>query len=248
MLLKKDTIAIQKKLAKYCRDGKLVEIEGASADRLPHYRRLVYNVMYGILEQSYPISKSLLSEPEFKSLVDSYIILHDAQEPQVWKVPGEFYQYCVENPPLLLEEYPFLLELHELEWMEILVYNQEDKIIPEYNAIIPQESNVVVVNPEFEIRSFEFPVFKGQWDEINGKKGKYNLLIFRHNETNKVHFLEISTLHIELIELMQNGMILEEVFSKLNSKFNLEQVHDLNQLLLSFIEKLYLQGFVLGVK
>jgi hypothetical protein len=235
-------------LAYYCRDGDLVEIEGANKERLTHYRRLVYNVMYGILENAYPITKSLLSEPDFKTLVNGYMTRHDAQDPQVWKVPGEFCDFYRENPPKLIDDYPYLLDLLRLEWLEILVYNQEDAEIPENRKKTIEGNDNVVVNPDFELVHFEYPVYKGEWDDIEVLKGDYYLLVFRNIESKKVHFLDISALHVVMIENLEKISPLSKLITHVLASFNLLEEEELKEKLLFFVNKLYEEGFVLGVK
>jgi len=245
MLLKEDTIYIQKQLATYCRDGKLIDIEGARADRLHNYRRLVYNVMYGILEKAYPIVKSILSEPEFKFLVSTYMTEHDAQEPQIWKVPGEFYSFVKDYEFQLKKTYPYLLDLLLMEWMEIYIYNRKDKKAPEFKLENPGLHDILAVNQDYIIKSFSYPVFKGNYNEISGKKGNFLLLIFRHQESKKVHFIEISSLHVSFIDFLENENNLKNSIQKINSLY---KITDADESLISFIDKLYNQGFILGIK
>ena len=248
MSLKRDTIEVQRKLATYCRDGELPQIEGADKDRLSHYRRLVYNVMYGIIENAFPITKSLLSEPDFKTLVSGYMTRHDAQMPQVWRVPGEFCDFYLENPPLLLDDYPYLLDLLKLEWLEILVYNQADSDLPENRKKTIEGNDNVVLNPDYDLVRFEYPIYKGDWEKMIELKGDYYLLIFRNVETKKVHFLDISPLHVLMIENFEKVTPLSKLISHVLASFNLGEEEELRDKLIFFVNKLYDEGFILGVK
>ncbi len=245
-MLDQKTIDLQNKLAQYCRDGKEVEIEGSRAENLPHYRRLVFNVMYGIVENAFPIMNSLLSDADFKKLVEVYMTNHNAQVPQVWRVPGEFYNYFRENPPLLLEDYPFLLDLMEMEWVEILVYNREEKNSdPHLQGSINSDSRLAF-NPDHEILTLSYPVHKGDWENISTKKGSYYLLIMRNNQDFKVNFLEISVLHNNLIERLKKGSKVDEAISSVLSEFGLTETEGAMENLMNFITSLQEKGFVLG--
>lgn len=247
MLLKEDTINIQNQLASFCRTGKIESIEGALSDRLPHYRRLVYNVMYGLLEKSFPVCKSILTEPEFKELVHTYLEKHDAKEPQVWKVPGEFYQFICKSEIKLLKKYLYLPDLLALEWSEILVFNREDRPIPTFSAFEFSNENVLVINPDFEMLDLNYPVHKGNWEEISGKKSKFILLAFRNLENKKVHYLEISSLHKMLIEFLISGRSIGESINQIQVEFGFDSISELEKSIETFLVKCLKQGFVLGV-
>ena len=248
MGLKKDTIEVQQKLAAYCRTGDLVDIEGASKERLSHYRRLVFNVMYGIIENAFPITKSILSEEDFKMLVSGYMSRHDAQIPQVWKVPGEFCDYNLENPPELIDDFPYLLDLLRFEWLEILVYNQADTNIPDRRIKTIEGNDSVVINPDFEITHFKFPVYRGDWDKIIELQGDYYLLLFRNVDTKKVHFMDISPLHVVMIEGFEKVTPLSKLIAHVMASFNIRENEEVKGKLISFVNKLYEEGFILGVK
>lgn len=246
MLLKKETENIQNDLASYCRDGKMREIQGVRSDRLPHYRRLVFNVMYGLLEKAFPITTSILSEGEFKSLVTLYMTEHDAQEVEVWRVPGEFSDFLKVHPMELKLKYPFLSDLIEMEWTEILVYNMENAIIPEFSESVFSENNRLVLNPDRSFLTLSYPVFQKNRENIVNRKSNYYLLIFRNINTNKVHFMELSALHVRLFEYLGQGEIVKNAIEILRKEFNLTDEINAELVLMNFLLHLKTKGFVLG--
>lgn len=247
MLLKDETKNIQNQLASFCRTGNIESIQGTMPDRLPHYRRLVYNVMYGLLEKSFPVCKSILTEPEFKELVHTYLEKHDAKEPQVWKVPGEFYQFIRTSELILLKKYPYLSDLLALEWSEILVFNREDRSFPAFSPFEFANENRLVINPDFEILELDYPVHKGNWDEIFRKKSKFMLLAFRNPESKKVYYLEISSLHKMLIDFLISGRSIGESLNQIQEIFGLDSNSELEKSIENFLDKCVRQGFILGV-
>jgi len=76
-------------------------------------------VIYGIMEKAFPITHSILSISEFKSLVNDFFTKHDAQNPQVWKLPGEFFNFFESLETPVKTSYPFLNDLMRMEWNEI---------------------------------------------------------------------------------------------------------------------------------
>ena len=247
MLLDQDTYDLQKQLAEYCRDGKSVEIDGTRAERLPQYRRLVFNVMFGIVEKAFPIMRSILEEADFRKLVEIYLSKHEAQESQVWKVPGEFASYFQQHPPLLLEDHPYLIDLMKLEWMEILVYNRENREIMPYIRQELHNDVELVLNPECELVDFNYPVFRGSWDLMQGLKSTYHLMVFRNPFTFKVHFMEVSPLHIVLLEKLKKGKTVDEGIRFALDQFRIDD-QNAGEILQTFILKLYSDGYILGQK
>ena len=246
MPLKEETIFIQNELAAYCRDGEMRDITGADPERLRHYRRLVYNVMYGLLEKAFPVTKSIISESQFKSLVSKYMTEHDAKVSQVCLVPGEFYSFLEQSPPDVMTEFPYIMDLLKMEWTEILVHNREDKNIPAFNDELPSLNDRLIINPDFEILNLEYPVFKGDWERITLEKGGYRLLVFRNIESFKVHFIEISPLYSDLIEMLMDGLIFSEAIAKIISYYLLMDSGEVEQQIRKFVFMLKEKGFVLG--
>ena len=115
MLLKTETYQHQSKLAQYCRDGKPVSIPGTMEGRLPHYRRLVFNVVKDSLESAYPIAHSFIKEDDWEEMAYRFFSEHDCQTPQVWKLPAELCSYVMENQISDALKLPWL---DELLWFE----------------------------------------------------------------------------------------------------------------------------------
>jgi hypothetical protein len=133
MLLKTETYKIQNKLSEYCRNGKLIEIKGAVTDRLPHYRRLVFNVVKDAVENTYPIAHKYINKNIWKEICHDFFTNHKCKDPQVWRMPKEFVEYCKNRQ--FAEQYnlPFLNDLLYFEWLEVEMYMMEDKDSPLYN-------------------------------------------------------------------------------------------------------------------
>ncbi len=97
MNLLNDTYQQQSKLADYCRTGNVPDLKGVNYENLPHYRRLVFNIAADVIETAYPITHSFLEKEVWDKLVHDYFAEHKCQTPQVWRMPLEFYDYCVKK-------------------------------------------------------------------------------------------------------------------------------------------------------
>lgn len=246
MLLKEETHNIQSKLADYCKTGLEIKIEGAIQDRLHHYRRLTYNIVKGALATAYPIAKKTLTESEWIIMVDDYFANHKMQTPLVWKMPFEFYEFCVEKNYGEKYAKPYLEELLYFEWIEIELHTMEDMEIPTYKNEGDILRDRLIVTPEHELLAFEYPVHKYKGDELVDKRGSYFVLVFRKNDTGAVRFINISSFFALTLQTMIDEQLnFEDSIRKTSLAFGTDYNKALQHGLI-FANDLVAQGFVLG--
>ena len=249
MKLSELTYTSQIKLADYCRSGNETQIPGVETERLHHYRRLVYNIIYGNLKQAYPIAYKVLSTEEWDTLVGDFLENNQSKTPKVWMMPFEFYQYVRDNKYDEKYSKPWLNNLLYFEWMEIEVYTMEDV----ENAVNTQsEGNVLIdliaMNSEFRLVQLEYPVHILPIAEVEANKGNYFVLLIREPETGRVQFFNLTVLHVWIIEQIVNG---EKVFNILDDALELFKLNDKQELqnhvenfLNDLLNKKAFQGFV----
>ena len=248
MLLHNETYFLQQKLANYCRDGNLIHIDGTRKDRLPHYRRLIYNVINDALETAYPITKQILPGDKWDSLVYDFFKNQEILTPVLWKMPFIFYEYCFQNNIGQKLNHPYLDDLLYFEWIEIEVYNMPDRDIPAYKAKRNLLDNKIIVNPEHEIVMLEYPVFKMPASELEKNKGEYFLLVYREQENLSVRFFEMSKAMVWLFENMRNGKKTgREILQEAGHVLNLTKTA-INELSDSLFQDLLDKGIILGAK
>jgi hypothetical protein len=200
MNLLPETHTVQSQLAKYCRDGVAVQLEGALSDRLPQYRRLVYNIIQDNIESAYPIAFKYLPTEVWEELVYDFFSIHECQSFQVWKLPKEFLEFVVENKYSEKHSIPFLNDLLNFEWAEMELYNTTD--IPyEYGSLTGNVINdIISVNPEHLLVPLHYPVHLLPPLEAIDKKGNYFVLLFREKETGKIQFIDLSVWYAFIID------------------------------------------------
>lgn len=170
----------EKKFAGYCRTGNFVRLKKTTPNRLPHYRKLVFNVIDDTLQTAYPLTFGLLTKPEWKELVNDFFGTHNCQSYQVWKMPYELYQYVLNNRLSIKQKYPQLLNLLLFEWMEIEVFMMEDIETPSFKTSGQLITDDLILNPEHFLLATEYPVHYKKAKEISAAdKSIYYILIFR---------------------------------------------------------------------
>lgn len=249
MSLNQETAAIQEQLARYCRSGKLNPIKGASEKRLPHYRRLVYNVVNGAMEQAYPITLQVLSEQEWEELIQAFFEQHDPQSNQVWKLPKELYEFAKNEEWHIKINMPFLIDLLYFEWIEIEVYCMPDCITTAYRKTGDIWSDALVVNPEFRLIHLQYPVHKKAWHTLESLKGNYFVLVFREPDSGKVRFIELSALFALTFEqLAGEATMAEQALLMAAEQLKVEDKKMVKEKGAAFLLELIEQQAILGYK
>lgn len=241
--LSEQTASLQSTLARYCRNGEVPELEGALTSRLHHYRRLVFNVIEDALRTAYPLTVDLLPPKKWLQLVNSFFNEHNCQSYQVWRMPGEFFEFCTQQSAVDVKKYPFLNDLLLLEWKEVELFCMEDAVFPNKKS----DSKNFVLNPEYEILSLNWPVHKVNARHITSdKKGQYFVLIFREALAKKVRFLELSIAHVLFLAGLEefNGNA-DRAYEATALKLQLESKAFVEEQLAPFVAKLKSQGMLL---
>lgn len=224
--LKPSTVNAQTQLAKYCREGELVEIEGAARDRIATYRRLVFSVVSDALVRSYPLTKALLTEIEWANLVHDFFELHKCADPQVWKMPFELIDFVKEKQEHLQEKYPQLIDLMGFEWIEIELYMMPDKPFPKMSCNDPM-NEPWVFNPEHQFIILSYPVHDRKANLILSEdKGTYHVLAFRHPHTGSIHFTKLNNAVAEVLTHLASGRGTLKEYLKTSNHFDTNWLSD----------------------
>jgi uncharacterized protein len=247
-LLKKDTYSQQAKLAQYCRNGEVPEdLIDINKENLHQYRRLVFNIASDIIETAYPIAYSYMERETWNELVDEYFREHKCQNTQVWRMPMEFYEYCLEKNIQEKLSIPFLNELLYFEWLEMEVHTMEDIPYPAVKTEGDWMSDVIALNPEHRLIRLAYPVHTtAPGEELISRKGDYFLLIYREKDSGNVQFIDLSMFYTYILENIKNGALLKDILVEANSLFQLNDIKLLKDRSLEFIQDLKKRNFIIG--
>ncbi len=214
-MLKPQTKQVQTDFADYCRTGIAIDLPGARHDRLPHYRRLVINVIKDTLSQAYPLTKNLLGAARFDQLAEEFFANHRCQHEQVFRMAGELVTYFAQqkNHPVR-NEFPFIDDLLEFEWIELDVYIKADVTTPKIASTSNIKTEPLLLNPIYTLSQFKYPVFLKKANEItDADAGQYYCLAHRHPESFKAIFTELSAHMVLVVEQLAHGQTLQTIFN-----------------------------------
>jgi uncharacterized protein len=241
------TVKHQSSLAAYCRTGHYQPIPGVRAQHVTQYRRLVYAIIDDILQAAFPITVDLLGTDEWETLVEAFLSDHPCQSPQVWKMPGEFYDFLSQRDDPLDGKYPFLLELIYFEWLEVDLFMMED--IPPATVVTGDVTKeALVINPEHLLKHFHYPIHLKKAPEITHEDfGDYYLVLFRQPDTGQIQYMDLSPALVYLIELLSNGPLTPAMLTQqICAAFNLTQTEAIRQTLMEFLHRGLENKLILG--
>ena len=208
----------QSSLATYCRTGNTVEIEGAVQKNLTHYRRLVFNNVLDTLETAYPITKNLLGDENWETIVNRFFSTYNIQSPQIWMMPEEFKNYLLEQEKELLNTYPLLENLLEFEWPEVEIFMMPD--IPHEKP----EEGFYILNPEIDILKLSYPVhIKSPLLITNEDLGTYFVSLHRNPNTGSVQFTNLSIPFVDVLEHLSANPLTENDIKQILKKYASEK-------------------------
>jgi hypothetical protein len=247
MLLSKETFVLQRNLGRYCRTGKNAP-ETSIPEHTKEYRRLVFGVMKDTLKTAFPITRKLVGKKRWKKMAKNFVSEHDCQNPQVWKLPYEMYEFYVENKFPFRKTYEFINELMLFEWMDIEVFMMEDIS----SEVLKKEGNLhkdyLIANPEIKILPLKYPLHSKNIKKVSDKDAAdYFALFVRNFESKKVKILDISYHFAEFLLLLNEQ---PQTFSDLKKHFIKyeKQENTLNEIIEDYIQFSLENNLILGFK
>ena len=247
-MLTKETTAIQHELADYCKSGQLTEITGAKQDRLHNYRRLIYNIIDDAIESAYPIVRSFMDESQWNEMIDAFVLEHKCQHPQIMHMPGELIEFAKIKDYSSKFELPWLIDLLQFEWVEVVVHTMKDQAIAEFKLEGDFKTQALVFSPYFQLIELEYPIHKLRTRDISSEKGNYFMLVYRQ-ENGTVQYLELNQLTYFIVaEMNENSCSLLEAIEPILNQTQPEIRENFIQHAGSFIRNLRELGIVLGTK
>lgn len=202
---------------------------GIEPRRMQIYQDLVYNNVESFLASSFPITKQILSDVLWHTLVRDFLRRHPSESPYFLDISQEFLTYLERAPNENLP--PFMLELCHYEWVELALSVAEEDI--RHDGIDPEGDLLtgrVVVSPLIWPLAYRFPVHKigPGYQPAAAPPERTCLVVYRRGD-DRVKFLEVNEVTLRLIELLRAGATGEEVLGALQVELagvDSQVVHD----------------------
>jgi len=203
-MLKPKTIAQQSNLAKYSRSGEPQDLILSKPENVYQYRRLVFNVVLGILKQAYPIALKAIGHEKFSDLSNQFFKFYNCQSPQVWKLPLEFSNWFKAFSGK--KDYPeYLSELLYFEWLEIQIHTQQNEDVSNFSVFNFNEQSNLKLNPYIFSILLGYPFHKTQKENWIQEKGQFPIIIYRDFNDHQVRFMAVSQFGFGIIGFIKSA-------------------------------------------
>jgi hypothetical protein len=174
--------------------------EGIPARRSRVYEELLFNNVCSFLDRCFPVSRSLLSENEWRRVNRRFYQDWQCHTPYFSRIPWEFVQY-MENAAESLALAEWYTELLDYEWRELEVDLHPDSV-PKVH--LPADDYYSLrLNPTLRNLQYQWPVHQIRKDHIPYEPKPTFLLVFRSFD-HRIHFMEINAMTSTLLQILQD--------------------------------------------
>jgi len=202
--LESNLATLQEDFTRHLRDPERVPAPaGLSPRRVTVYRELVFENIFSLLSNFFPVLSSLFVETQWRALVAEFIRDFKAETPYFPQLGQEFIFFLAERAAKV-EGKPFLLELAHYEAMELELYLSEE-LSGEVLSADDLHMGALCLSPLAMPLSYHFPVHQINPDfqpQVAAAQPTF-LLMFRDGNDN-VRFFELQNLNFQLLSSIKN--------------------------------------------
>ena len=120
MTVKKSTFQMtQQQFCRWIREPDIEQIPTFPLERMQIYRDLLFNNVCSFINLVYPVARSILPEAQWQSLLQAFFQKAKCQSPLYNDISLQFREYLADHQHPILQEYPWLEELLQFEWLEL---------------------------------------------------------------------------------------------------------------------------------
>jgi len=181
---------------KICFDGKF-----KPQGRFRVYREMISERFLETVQNISPVARSFLSEAEWSKLLWDFLKNQKVESEILRDLPYQLSQYLKTEAHPLKRKYPFLGELLEYEYLEIVM-----RFVREDAGKTPR--GMLRLNPAHVLGTFRWPVHFISEKFRDPKKlpqGEYHLLLWREPESLEVKFMDVNALAASLVKRLERG-------------------------------------------
>lgn len=202
--------ALQKQFADHIRDPEHHPApEGVEDRRMAIYRRLFFNNLSNLFSKNFPRVRKIVGSARWQELVRAFMDLHRSKTPIFPELGREFVRFLAEHPEQY-EEWPWLAQLADWEFLATSVRNDEDD--PSAMLSNPggesEEADLLtrplIVNPTLRLASYDWPVHLIRANQLPEQPQAVILAVFRKID-DRIGRSRINVVTARLIELLQEN-------------------------------------------
>ncbi|MHA3103918.1 DNA-binding domain-containing protein [Acinetobacter sp. ANC 3791] len=227
MQTKPDFQQVQHQFCQAIRQADPAQLLQLQPERLQLYRELLLNNITSFIDNVYPIAKSLLPESLWRQLIHDFFAQEQCQSPFYNEISLQFRDYLSREQPAVLEQYPWLAELLQYEWLELYL----DTVELSDSAL--ENSEQWQLTTQIWVLVYQYPVYQWQLG-IECQPQPSAIMAWRDVQDQ----IQVDVLHpvmAILIEQLSQGpqsteqltQVLEQYFSQWNAEQYGQQLDEL---------------------
>lgn len=125
------------------------------AERMQIYRDLLFNNVCSFIDLVYPVARAMLPELQWQKLLTEFFQKAKCDSPFYNDISLQFREYLTDCQHPILQEYPWLVELLQFEWLELYL----DTV--ELEKITITRQSEWQLNTQVWVLVYQYPVY--QW-------------------------------------------------------------------------------------
>lgn len=185
------------------------------------YCDLVYANINRIIAESFPITRSIISNTNWHLMISDFIANHSSQSPYFLEISKEFLAYLTHERIPQASDQPFMLELAHIEWIN-LALDIADIELPKQDELPATEYSLWSASPLVIGLTYQYPVHIIDSEYLPEKPDTPIYLLAYRNQDDDVEIQETDALTLRIVQLLQQQDTISclELSQALSSEIN----------------------------
>ncbi|MCU4582179.1 putative DNA-binding domain-containing protein [Acinetobacter gyllenbergii] len=200
----------QRQFCDWIRDPELELPQNFSAQRMQVYRDLLFNNVCSFINLVFPVARSMLTEPKWQPLLAEFFQKSQCQSPLYNDISLQFREYLSTQQHPALQEFPWLAELLQYEWLELYLDTVEIEM-----PILTEDQDWQLTTQVW-ILAYQYPVYR--WTttmKLEQVEPVPSAILVWRDDLDQVCVEVVSPLYAAMIELIQQNKVIEQALQQL---------------------------------
>lgn len=191
----------QRQFCDWIRNPELQPPQNFAVNRMQVYRDLLFNNVCSFINLVFPVAQAMLTKQQWQQLLVEFFEKSQSQSPFYNDISLQFREYLNAQQHPVLQQYPWLAELLQYEWLELYLDTVEIE-----SPVLAQDQDWQLTT-QIWVLAYQYPVY--QWTTAMTPalvESIPSAIMVWRDELDRVRFEVLSPLFAVLIEqLSQKG-------------------------------------------
>jgi len=143
----------QRQFCDWIRDPELEPPQNFAVHRMQVYRDLLFNNICSFINLVFPVAQAMLPQQQWQNLLAEFFQKSQCQSPLYNDISLQFREYFTEQQHPILQQYPWLAELLQYEWLELYLDTVEIE-----SPILAEDQDWQLITQVW-ILAYQYPVY-----------------------------------------------------------------------------------------